>query len=1152
MTESGFNAMPRRQPTTDHRQRFSSDDSLFLAICLAIALASVAIVIRYFASAFPQAAIDFQYDRNSSRPLAQRFVQRLGVDVRAMKHAARFDGDDQARIFLERELGLETATAVTTDRVRVWWWTHRWFAPLVEEEISVAVAPSGEIVAFTHVIPEDRAIAGTLAAPPEQFLIGIGVDVTSLRLIETSERKLPKRIQRIYTWESTTVRAAGAPYRHTVTADGTVISAYSQRLKVPDEWVRSYREMRSKNAAASRIDQIFNAILVIATIVIFIVCLRRGELPLRFLLGIGIASVVMVGGVALNQLPSELAYYDTNTSYAAFIGNSIVGAAMQSLGTAMLLIVLCGAGEILYRRRYPKHLAMPRLWSGRALASRRVFRALILGYALVPLFIAYQTIFYLIAHRFGAWSPAEVPYDDILNTALPWVAVMFAGFFPAFSEEFLSRAFAIPFLERLFLGVPRFLGGPRSSSAMHPRNSEELRGTPTNSLALWAAIVLAGFIWGFGHSGYPNQPFWIRGVEVGLAGVVAGVLMQRFGLLPLLIWHYTIDAVYTATLLFASGNTYYIVSAAIASLLFAFPLVASVVLYVRNKGFVPDGELSNEAMPVPEPIQFEEPPPTETLLAPPVTRRRLVVAVTMVLAAAIAIALRPTSPDDAMDYRIDRDRAKEIARAHVQRDDFAYVVATPVEGFRSWNPHSSREEGGAPGGFDDTAATWLVRGGMSIERLTNIFRRSIEAGTYSVRFFTPLEKEEIFVEVDPRTSRVVGYHKYQQEGTRGAVLAQDAALTIARGAFATYGVDVRAFELREALSFQQPARRDWLLHFDERTPLAPRAFRRVTVRVAGDEVTQFHKTIKVPESVYREAGTQRLMNLALVALQLAGLVSLLALVIAGLVMATRSLAFPWRRALRWTLLFSIIPMARFIAGIEPMLFSYNTSVAWVTFVVGILTSFVQTVGMQSGVMFLALAGLEAAAPQLLERTRERFGRSAVIAAITAVAIGALVYVAMQFVAHALPWSASVGVSVPNFLATPLPAFTEGAQALFGAIVLACAVALYASALPQKQLGIVTMVAVFCVFVDPQATPQQTPIMLATALLMAVVAWLVARYVLGPNPLAWPLAIFLGSTLNTAAVLLAHQRTDLLINGVMLLIIAAAALAWAAMPRGARA
>jgi membrane protease YdiL (CAAX protease family) len=1112
--------MSRRHLTPDNRHRFSQDDWIFIAICLAVALASIAIVTRYFTAAFPQAAIDFQYDRNSSRPLAERLVGRLGVDTKAMKHAARFDGDDSARIFLEKELGLEAATRVETEQVHVWWWNHRWFKPLVEEEISVDVAPNGQIVAFTHKIPEERALPGSPASPPEAFLIGIGVDVTKLRLVDTSERRLPKRIQRIYTWESVDIRPLDAPYRHTVTVDGTVVSAYSQRLKVPDSWLRSYRELRSKNGAAGSIDLIFNAALMIAAVVIFIVRLRRGELPLRFLLIVGIASVLLVGGVAVNEIPSQLAYYDTTTSYPAFLGQLAFQSIMRSLGTAMLLIVICGAGEILYRERLPKQLAMPKLWTPRALASRRVFLAMILGYALVPLFIAYQVVFYLTAHRFGAWSPAEVPYDDMLNTALPWVAVMFAGFFPAFSEEFLSRAFAIPFLQKLI----------RSR---------------------WAAILLAAFIWGFGHAGYPNQPFWIRGVEVGLAGVVAGVLMDRFGLLPLLIWHYTIDAVYTATLLFASGNTYYIVSAAIASLLFAIPLVASIALYVRNKGFVPDEDLSNETMPV-EALVVDgvlDAPAVGVGEAPtaPLTRRRIAICAVLLAAAAIAIAFRPASPDDAVDYRITKERAKEIANTAIQ-GDFAYVIAAPVEGFRSWNEESAREDGGGPGGFDSTAATWLVRNGMSVRQLVDIFRDRIEAGTWTVRFFTPLQKEELYVEVDPRKSRVVGYHKYQAEESAGPSLAQGEALVLARGAFEAYGVDVNAFELKEALSFQQPARRDWLFHFDDRSPLAPRAFRRVTVRVAGNEVTQFHKTINVPESVYREASTQTLLNLILFVLKIAGMVVLLALVIAGLVVATRAHGLPWRRALRWTLILSVIPIARFAAGSESLLFSYSTSIAWETFLVGLITDFVRSVGLQAGIMFLALAGLEAAMPHALSAVtragRARFGRSAVVAVLTAIAIAVLADAAFGAVAHALPWTSSVELSAPAQVATPVPALIEAAQALFGAIIISAAVALYASALPRKQLGFVTIAAVFCASIDPIVTPRQAPVMLASALVVALVAWVIARYVLNGNPLAWPLAVFTGATLNVAAVLFENHRPDLFANAVALVALALAALVWA--------
>src|SRR5688500_15032257 len=163
----------------------------------------------------------------------------------------------------------------------------------------------------------------------------------------------------------------------------------------------------------------------------------------------------------------------------------------------------------------------------------------------------------------------------MLNSGFPWEAVLFGGFFPAFSEEFLSQAFAMPTILRVVRS--RF-----------------------------TAIMVAGVLWAVVHATYSHQPFWIRGVEVGLAGIVAGLLMDRFGLLPLLIWHYTIDAVYTATLLFASGNTYYVVSAAAASLLFAVPLIVAIALYMRNRGFVPDDDLTNAAMPTAPPPPHPE------------------------------------------------------------------------------------------------------------------------------------------------------------------------------------------------------------------------------------------------------------------------------------------------------------------------------------------------------------------------------------------------------------------------------------------------------------------------------------------------------------------------------------------------------------------
>ena len=113
---------------------------------------------------------------------------------------------------------------------------------------------------------------------------------------------------------------------------------------------------------------------------------------------------------------------------------------------------------------------------------------------------------------------------------------------PAISEEFLFRMFAIPFLRKLVRWMP-------------------------------LALVLAGFIWGFGHAGYPQQPFYIRGVEVGIGGVALGLIMLRWGILPTLVWHYSVDAMYSAMLLLRSHSLYFRLSGAASAGIIVLPVI---------------------------------------------------------------------------------------------------------------------------------------------------------------------------------------------------------------------------------------------------------------------------------------------------------------------------------------------------------------------------------------------------------------------------------------------------------------------------------------------------------------------------------------------------------------------------------------------------
>ncbi len=199
----------------------------------------------------------------------------------------------------------------------------------------------------------------------------------------------------------------------------------------------------------------------------------------------------------------------------------------------------------------------------------------ILGITLTSIFICYQTAFYITAYKFGAWSPADVPYDNLLNTKFPWLFVLFGGFFPAISEEFLFRMFAIPFLRKL-----------------------------TRSTVV--ALIAAGYIWGFGHAGYAQQPFFIRGLEVGTGGVALGIIMLRWGILPTLVWHYSVDAMYSAMLLLRSHNLYFRLSGAASAGIIVLPVTVALIAYWRRGGFEPVAGLLNGDEPGPvEPAEHD-------------------------------------------------------------------------------------------------------------------------------------------------------------------------------------------------------------------------------------------------------------------------------------------------------------------------------------------------------------------------------------------------------------------------------------------------------------------------------------------------------------------------------------------------------------------
>jgi len=555
------------------KERLSVSDYRFIAICVVLLAGTTWYSAHNFYRAFPEASIDFRVNREEGRQLAEHFLAGQGYRTNGYREASSFTFDDDAKTFLEREAGLEKANQLMSTRLQMWRWSYRWFRPQQKEEFRADVAAGGGFAGFDHELAEDAARPEATDAEArslaENFLRARAkTDPASLDFVESSTVKRPKRMDRVFTWKERDFNLHDATLRREVTVEGNEVGGYREYLKIPEQWTRDYERLRSKNNMAQTIDTVLMLALMLGLVAVIVMRVRRQDVRWRTAAVIGTIGMALSFLSTLNEFPLNEFGFPTTDAYGSFVTTQLLEALLGALAVGGLLFLIVAGAETVYREAYPQQISLGNLFRPRGLRTKRFFLGAILGITLTGIFIAYQTVFYITASKHGAWSPADVPYSDLLNTKFPWLFVLFGGFFPAVSEEFVFRMFAIPFLRKLTRWLP-------------------------------AAVVLAAFIWGFGHAGYPNQPFYIRGLEVGIGGVALGIVMLRWGILPTLVWHYSVDAMYSAMLLLRSHSLYFRLSGAASAGIIVLPVAAALVAYWMRGGFEPSTGLLNADEPVP-------------------------------------------------------------------------------------------------------------------------------------------------------------------------------------------------------------------------------------------------------------------------------------------------------------------------------------------------------------------------------------------------------------------------------------------------------------------------------------------------------------------------------------------------------------------------
>ena len=859
-----------------------------ILIAIVVAGISLAIGLKYFSHAFPEASIEFRVNRDDSTPLATKFLTDRGLSTTGYRHAAVFDFDDDAKVYLERTQGLARMDTLTRGPIHLWHWSHRWFKPEQKEEFRVDVTPAGQVTGFDHELIESAT--GANLDPPaararaEKFLVEVmRRDLAGLEFVDSITQKRPARTDYTFTWKQKDVQLGDGSLRVEVEIDGDQVGGYREFVKVPEGWTRDYKNLRSRNDTANMVDEVLWILLSIGGVGFLVQRLRRRDVPIRLAAWFGLTAALLYLLGQLNSFSQAEFNYNTTDSYFSFASGYVVENLLASVAIGSLIFLLMASAEPIYREAYPGFISIRRYFSWQGLRSRSFFIANVVGIAMTFFFFAYQTVFYLAANKLGAWAPADVPFTDLLNTRFPWVMVLFVGFYPAVSEEIQFRAFAIPFL-RKYLKLGPF------------------------------AVVLAAFVWGFLHSAYPNQPFFIRGLEVGFGGVIVGLVMLRFGIMATLIWHYSVDALYTAFLLLRSPDHYLMISGGVAAGIMVIPLVVSLVAYLITGTFAEENSLLNAAEKAPEPLPEQIHAAEAPLDYQPLSSSRLMAAgaLTIIFAAVACIHA----------YRFGKGIVlNESPRQIVQIAD-NYLRQQKVD------PAVYRHADWLNNNVDSSALHYIAERN-SLEQADHIYRQATRLALWTVRYYQPLQKEEYQVYVDPVSGEVFGSRHVLDENSPGASLTSGQALSLAEQAVREHGYRPDDFELQSSVATERKAREDYTLVWQARKG-DPRnvgdAHYRLQVDIAGDQITSFSRSFKLPEEWERAQAARNIRNNILMGVSVLTFLTLFAAGLIVFVNLVKTGKMQWKRSAKFGALLAALALLTAANGLSATYRFYDTSI----------------------------------------------------------------------------------------------------------------------------------------------------------------------------------------------------------------------------------
>jgi hypothetical protein len=1124
-------------------ERFDRNDTKVLLIWILAGILGASVAYTFFFRAFPEASVEFKVSRADALNAAKQYAAAQGAQLNGYDSSIVFEVDDSAKTYLEREVGLQQANRIMENQVHVWYWQTRFFRPLQKEEFDVRVDPAGGIVGYNHELEEtapgarlERAAAQAVAESFLRDTLHTDLSQYDFREQEANLTERPARRDWSFSWERRGFRAKDAPYRLDVTLAGDRVGGYNEFLKVPETWTRDYEHLRSSNNTLEFIALIPYAFLIGGCLYVIISLGRRDLLDWRIGLALGAFLTILFFVMTMNQWPLDRSEYDTNTPYSSFFLSQVAKAALTSVVSALLVVLAVVPGEPLYRILQPSKLRLNVGFSLPGIRTKEFFKANVIGICLAGAHIGYITVFYIISKKLGAWAPQDLNYENVVSTYVPWVYPLTIGIYAATSEEFLFRLFAIPFLLRT-----------------------------TNSRFL--AVVLPAFFWGFLHSNYPQEPAYIRGLEVGLIGIVAGLVMLRWGIWATLVWHYTVDAFLISTSLLRSHGAYLRLSGAIVGGAALIPLAIAAISYVSRGGFETDPSLLNKAMPLggppveTPPMQVEE-AATETV--EPVAVPAVSSSYAGMSAGALAVLVVGGILGIALLAGVKREAIGDFVRFQIDSREATERANEVLRGMRV-DPNTFHHATTVAYTFDEFTNEYLRRA-IGLAASNHVFRDQVPSAFWTVRYFRNSQKEEFFVVLKPDGS-LHSVHHTLDEKVAGANLTKEEAQAHAEVFLRDEkGMNLADWNLVETHTDKKVARTDHTFEWEQKAALdsaagAQGAHIRVALAVQGDEVSGYRVFVKIPQS-WRDTESRLTPAQLAQAFGKAAIIGIAFITI--LVVFLRNLKspdvarVPWRPLGKLSILMLLAGIVIYINRLPQLLLNYDTASPLATYYVTLTISlvFATAIYMSGAVLLLGLSWF------FLERTFgheftpgwSRLNAAYFRDAFTIAAFGSLALIGLNRLPLLLArWPLlrhSLGASVPDNLDQLSPALGAIASSIAAAFVMAGFIGLTAGLIaayvrpPWMRAALLILVAALMT-----TNVASTAAFFHDAVIHLVVVlalWYGVTRIVRFNVLAYFLLATMLALIPNAIEVLQQPNSYFHANGYAVVAIAIAILAWPLM------